>query len=328
MKKYLLTGVLYLGGMVTATYGQTTFTGPVNIQNTFSPTAALCVQRYGTQPSAMDLFANGSAGKALRILTPNGGSPQVMTYFSDTGEWYSRAKMVVSGVYTGALPTGSDMQSPSADPMMFGQWSDIEGPVMVIRCNPTNPTPPATNAALSTMDGTGKYRFSIFPDGSLNFAGSVSNTFNSAGFDTSLYRSGANQLSTSGNFSAAAIKDTSIAVTLTNGSGATVNDGSLVVINPNSDNSFLPATSDMDTKVLGVAVGNIAAGAAGQIALQGVRQVSVTGTINRGDRIVTSPTSGTGRRVAVGETPPAGAVIGKAAGIPVSGKAAVILSSM
>lgn len=327
-KNSVLIFMALLGVALDLTNAQTSFNGPINIQTTVTPTSALFVQRYGAQASAIDLLSNGGGGKCMRILAPDGvGGQQVMSYISDTGEWFSRSKMVVSGAFSSALPSGSDILSPTADATMFGLWSDIQGPTMVIRPHQNNP-PTGTNATLSTMDGAGKYRFSIYPDGSLNFAAANSNTFNSAGFDTNLYRTGSGQLATAGNFSANSINDTSIVVTLVNNSASSVTDGMLVVADPSRDSAFLPATADMDTKVLGVAQGTIPAGASGLVAIQGVRQVSVTGTINPGDRIVTAAGTGIGRKVASGETPPAGCVIGKATGTPVSGKAAVMVTTM
>lgn len=323
-------GVALLGISLEVSYGQgapLTLSPPVKIQATITNTAALHVEKSGSQPSAVEIYPN-YGGRDLRFVAPDGaGGQQVMSYFNDSGVFHNRVKTVVSGTASGT-PLGSTISAPTADPMMLGIWSDILGSAMVIRPNQYDPAPPATNASLATMDGTGKYRFSIQPDGVLRFAAANSSTFNSAGFDTTLSRSGANQLLASGSFSAASIKDTASIITLLNNSGVAVSDGTLVVLDTSVDNAFLRASTDVDTKVIGVVQGTINAGASGPVAVQGVRELNVTGTINRGDRIVASTTVGSGRRVAAGETVPPGSIIGRATGAPVSGKANVLIGNM
>lgn len=322
--------VLILSAMgLTMSYGQTaptTLPGPVKIQATITNTAALHVERAGSQPSAMEIWPD-NGGNDMRFLAPDGaGGQQVMSYFNDSGVIHSRVKVVVSGTYSGT-PLGSTITPPTADPFMLGIWSNIVGSAMVIRPNQYNPTPPVTtHATIATMDATGNYRFAVFPDGSLNWAASNNNRWVSAGFDTKLYRSGAGQLSTNGSITAAAITDTPLAVSMTNNSSSSVKEGTLVVQDPSRENAFLPATSDSDPKVVGVAQGTIAAGASGPLVVHGFTQVSVTGTVHRGDQIVTAAETGAGRRVNSGETVPSGSVVGRVIGKPVNGKAGIMIS--
>lgn len=325
----VLTVAAVLGLYLEAAYGQgapTTLPPPVKIQATIANTAALHVERAGNQPSAIDLYGNGG-GNDIRFRVPDGaGGQQLMSYFNDSGAWFGRGRVVISGSYSGT-PAGSTIQAPTADPIMLGIWSDIYGSAMIVRPNQYDAAPPV-NSCVATMDGAGKYRFSIHPDGSLNFAAANSNVIGSAGFDAKLYRSGAGRLSATGSFSAGAIKDTVSVIMMINNSTSSVSDGAIVVLDPTRANAFLPATTDLDTKVVGAVQGTIAAGASGPVVVQGIRQVSVTGTINRGDRIVTAAGTGVVRRVAAGETVPSGSVIGKATSTAVSGRASVMISSL
>lgn len=322
-----LTLLTVLGIGLDVSFGQgvpTTLPGPVKVQATITNTAALHVERAGAQPSAMEIWPS-NGGNDLRFVAPDGaGGQQVMSQFNDSGVIYSRVKVVVSGSYSGT-PLGSTITPPTADPMMLGVWSTVSGPAMVIRPNQYNPTPPNINASLATMDQAGKFKFSIHPDGSLNFSPANSNSLHTAGFDTKLYRSGPGQLATNGSITASAVKDTPLAISMVNNSGSGVTEGTLVVQDPSRDNAFLPATSDSDTKVLGVTQGKIAAGTSGLVVVQGIGQLAVTGRVNRGDKIVTS-NGGGGRRVNAGEVVPSGAVIGRVIGEPIDGKARIMIS--
>lgn len=280
------------------------YTGPVYIQPVAPRNASLHVERAGSQSSALDIYGSATSD-AIRFWS-SGSSTAMRGRFKSSGEYLTNGWFVVSGSYSGNL-TNPGILVPSPDAAMIEIWSNIAGAAVAIR-----PHSSGTNAAVSTMDQAGKYRFSISPGGTLNFAGASSNTFTSAGFDTSLYRTGPGAISTSGSFSAASIQDTVVAVTLLNNSNRPVHAGDVLVFDPDRDGAFLPASPHSDNDVAGVARETIPAGASGSVVTLGLQEVSVKGAVNRGDRVVKGSENGVGRRANAGEKVPPGAVIGKA----------------
>jgi len=86
----------------------------------------------------------------------------------------------------------------------------------------------------------------------------------------------------------------------TNGGGAFINNsggtrsvGDVVIIDTSANDRFTTTTAVADGRVLGVVVdGSIANGVKGAIQTRGPVLVNVTGTVNRGDYLVTSATGG------------------------------------
>lgn len=299
---YLLTNFKYTGGG-SPPGGITSYPGPVHINPVAPRSASLHVERAGTQSSALDIF--GSSGDAIRFWATD-NSTRMRGRFKNTGEYLTNGWFVISGSYGGTL-ANPNILLPTADNSMVEIWSNVAGSAVTLRPHSTG-----TNASLATMDKDGKYRFSISPGGTLNFAGPNSNTFGSAGFDTSLYRTGPGAISTNGSFSAASFNDTDVTLTMVNNSTRTVQAGDVLVLDPGRDDAFLPSSPHSDNDVAGVARETIRAGEWGSVIVLGLHEVSVKGTVNRGDRVVKGSEAGTGRRANAGEEVPVGAVVGKA----------------
>ncbi len=101
-------------------------------------------------------------------------------------------------------------------------------------------------------------------------------------------------------------------IRLTNKSTATVNAGSVVVIDTANDNAFTTTTTQDDSKVLGVLVEDTDPDGLGWIQVSGIADVKVDGSttaIARGDLLSTYTTTGYAGKVG---TATIGAILGKA----------------
>jgi len=81
---------------------------------------------------------------------------------------------------------------------------------------------------------------------------------------------------------------------LTNRSGAQVDLYDTVVVDSGNDRAFTTTTTERDRRVAGVvASASIANGSTGNIVLLGIHDVTVTGSVARGDYLITSTVTGT-----------------------------------
>lgn len=80
---------------------------------------------------------------------------------------------------------------------------------------------------------------------------------------------------------------------LINGSGGTVNQGDVVILNAGTAQQFTTSTTEGDTLVVGVADETIAPGAFGRVRIIGYQAiVNVTGVVSTGDYLIQSTTAG------------------------------------
>jgi|GEM_PF-4102603 len=96
---------------------------------------------------------------------------------------------------------------------------------------------------------------------------------------------------------------------LTNRSGGAVEEGDVVIADPNNDNSFKTTTTASDEGVIGVVRESLANLETGRIAMAGIVVVKVQGNVTRGNFLVTSTTAG---RAADGGTLRASATFARA----------------
>jgi hypothetical protein len=145
----------------------------------------------------IDLSAPQSAGMqaVFNRTNPPVASPQAFwnigAMVNSQGAWLSNAWMVISGTAPGSPNAAGiyEPQQPSSDQFMLGIWSDIVGPALVTRTNPTS-TPGYNYQA---HDRNGNYVFSVEEDGTLKWGAT-----DRAGMGTSLYRSAVATLRTPG----------------------------------------------------------------------------------------------------------------------------------
>jgi hypothetical protein len=145
----------------------------------------------------IDLTAPQSTGMqaVFNRTNPPVASPQAFwnigAMVNSQGAWLSNAWMVISGTAPGSPNAAGiyEPQQPSSDQFMLGIWSDIVGPALVTRTNPTS-TPGYNYQA---HDRNGNYVFSVEEDGTLKWGAT-----DRAGMGTSLYRSAVATLRTPG----------------------------------------------------------------------------------------------------------------------------------
>ena len=84
---------------------------------------------------------------------------------------------------------------------------------------------------------------------------------------------------------------------LTNQSGGTVAQYSVIVLDSANDEAFTTTTTERATKICGIVLqsGGIADAAVGTVALFGIMDVKCTGAVTRGDYIITSTTGGSAK---------------------------------
>ena len=136
-------------------------------------------------PSALDIRLDGK-GRAVRFYSQEAKDPR--TYFNDSGMLYTNGFIVISGVMTGT-GEGYNIEHPTKDPSMLAVWSDVLGPAIQVRSANAG----ADSYLFQGLDRKANYTFSIEQDGTLRWG-----VASRAAMDTSLYRSAAKTLKTSG----------------------------------------------------------------------------------------------------------------------------------
>lgn len=84
----------------------------------------------------------------------------------------------------------------------------------------------------------------------------------------------------------------SVEPNMTNRSGGSVDDGTVVINDISNDNSFKTTTTDNDDRMLGVVRETIANLSNGRVATSGICTVKVQGNVTRGNYLAASTTAG------------------------------------
>lgn len=91
---------------------------------------------YNTAPlSITSTSSTGGIGNLFELYESLGGVKNVVVYFDNGGDFFSRLSMTVSGHVGGTSPHQSIHTPTAYIPYMYGAWSDITGPAYLARDN-------------------------------------------------------------------------------------------------------------------------------------------------------------------------------------------------
>ena len=91
---------------------------------------------YATAPlTIINTNTSGGIGNLFEIYNSIGGPLNVVAYFDNGGDFFSRLSATVSGHVGGTSPHQSVLLPSNYVPYMIGAWSDITGPAFLARNN-------------------------------------------------------------------------------------------------------------------------------------------------------------------------------------------------
>ncbi len=91
---------------------------------------------YATAPlTIINTNTSGGIGNLFEIYNSIGGPLNVVAYFDNGGDFFSRLSATVSGHVGGTSPHQSVLLPTNYVPYMIGAWSDITGPAFLARNN-------------------------------------------------------------------------------------------------------------------------------------------------------------------------------------------------